>query len=236
MCAENFYTSDAYADLHPSYDVEDSAWKAARILTIIARNRVDVARVVDVGCGAGEILRQLQIQLPHDSTFTGYDIAPRAIELANTRSNDRLHFVLGDFTETTDHASLLLCVDVIEHVEDYLGFLKRLVSRANYTIFHIPLEITLSTVLRVKPILAARENVGHLHYFTKETALAALEYSGFQIVDWQYTRIGITHSRHSLRRMIALPVRWVAASLHADLGIRLFGGASLLVLAKGRSL
>jgi len=42
----------------------------------------------------------------------------------------------------------LLCIDVFEHVEDYIGFVKTLKSKATYKIFHIPLDISVLSVIR----------------------------------------------------------------------------------------
>ena len=58
------YTSGEYAAKNPTYHVEDSAWKAHQILKIIQRNNLQPLSICEVGCGAGEILRQLQSNLP----------------------------------------------------------------------------------------------------------------------------------------------------------------------------
>lgn len=69
-------------------------------------------------------------------------------------------------------------MDVFEHVDDYLGFLKLCKNKTKNTIFHIPLDISAQGILRNK-LIAARKSVSHLHYFMKETAIATLIDSGY---------------------------------------------------------
>src|SRR5690606_39364807 len=43
---------------------------------------------------------------------------------------------------------LVLCIDVFEHIEDYLGFLRILRDKGTYKLFHIPLDMTVLSVLK----------------------------------------------------------------------------------------
>jgi hypothetical protein len=74
-------------------------------------------------------------------------------------------------------------MDVFEHVDDYLGFLKLCKGRAKNTMFHIPLDISAQAVLR-NQLIDSRNSVGHLHHFIKDTAIATLVDSGYEIVDY----------------------------------------------------
>ncbi len=85
-------------------------------------------------------------------------------------------------------------VDVFEHVEDYIGFLRKVARLARYGIFHIPLDISVQSILRDLP-MNNRRTAGHLHYFMKDTALATLDYAGLEILDWFYTPGGIALAR-----------------------------------------
>src|SRR6185295_13503483 len=153
----NRYTDGRYLEDNPQYHVEDSPWKAAQVLKMLARHAFPVRTVAEVGCGAGEILRQLQLKLPSDTTFAGYEISPQAIALARARENDRLRFHQADLLATeVGPFDLLLCMDVFEHVEDYLGFVRRLRARARQTMFHIPLDLSVQSVLRMTPIVRTR--------------------------------------------------------------------------------
>ena len=76
-----------------------------------------------------------------------------------------------------------------------------------------------------------REEVGHLHYFTKETALATLRDAGYEIVDWCYTPGALLNPRSLKAKLVSLP-RKLLSALNQDLTSRVLGGYSLLVLAK----
>jgi Transposase DDE domain len=67
-----------------------------------------------------------------------------------------------------------------------------------YKIFQIPLDLSAQTVLRGKVLLRLREELGHIHYFTKDTALQTLKDTGYQIVDYAYTSSSIELPSHVL--------------------------------------
>jgi hypothetical protein len=226
------YQTGEYVEKNPTYHVEDSSWKATHILQILRRQNIQPQTVGEIGCGAGEILRQLQLRLPRSVELHGYDISPQAIGLCQTRANDRLHFYCEDLLSITRAPlDLVLCMDVFEHVEDYLGFLRQLRSKATLKIFHIPLDLSVNWVLRPGPLLYSRQTVGHLHYFTKDTALATLRDTGYEIVDWFYTPSAVFHPGGTLSRLMRLP-RTVFFVINRDWAARILGGYSLLVLAR----
>ncbi len=228
----SIYTTGEYARENPSYHVEDSPWKARHILRMIHKHNLQPRTICEVGCGAGEILKQLQESLPGDVQFEGYEISPQAFALCQERANERLRFHCAslppDETQTFD---LLLCVDVFEHVPDYIGFLKALRPKADRTIFHIPLDLSVQSVLRSSPIMNTRKQFGHLHYFTKDTALATLQDCGYDVLDSSFTAVGAERGR-GLKSLLAKWPRMILATLSHDLAARLLGGHSLLVLTK----
>jgi cyclopropane fatty-acyl-phospholipid synthase-like methyltransferase len=230
--AESIYETGEYVERNPTYHVEDSSWKATQILKMIEKHRLGPGTICEVGCGAGEILRQLQAQLPATTEFSGYEISPQAFALCQPRASERLKFHCEDLlTARSPYFDLLLCIDVFEHVPDYINFLNALREKAHYKIFHIPLDMSAQWVLRGRPILREREQAGHLHYFMKDTALSTLGDTGYEVIDWVYTGGAIDHPRSLKARLARLPRR-VLASINQDFVARVLGGYSLLVLAK----
>ncbi len=226
------YVDGDYLAKNPTYHVEDSAWKAQQILRMLARHELLVRTVVEVGCGAGAILAELQRLMPAGTMFTGYEISPQAAQLAREREQPGLQFVCADILSVEPPvADLLLCIDVIEHVEDCLGFLRRLRQRGEYKIFHIPLEMSVQAVFRSTPLIRAREQVGHIHYFSKETALLSLRDAGYEVVDHLFTSLAVDRPDTTRASFAAAP-RALAAAVSQDLAARLLGGFSLLVLAR----
>ena len=232
--SQNRYVEGHYEARNPRWHVEESPWKAEQILRILRKHNRQPRTICEVGCGAGEILSHLYNQLPSTVVLHGYDISPHAIELCKKHQKPRLAFHLGDLLqeEVVRPFDLVLTIDVIEHVEDYFGFLRKLRPRGRQHVFHIPLEISVQTVLRCSPILRAREQVGHLHSFTKETALATLADTGYEIVDYFYTAASIEPPNRSVKQQIGKLPRRVAYRLNADWAVRILGGYSLLVLAQ----
>ncbi|WP_229215913.1 class I SAM-dependent methyltransferase [Dyadobacter frigoris] len=200
---------------------------------ILAKNNIKPTTICEIGCGAGEILNQLHSAFPDYSNFVGYDISENAIDLAQNRTKDRLKFIKGDLLlDPSSKFDLLLTIDVFEHIEDYIGFLRKCREKAEYKIFHIPLDMTVQKVLRTDVLKDARQNVGHLHYFTKETALATLVDSGYEIVDSFYTPWGFELAQKTLlKKIFQLPFR-LFYNINPDLAVRIMGGSSLIVLAK----
>jgi hypothetical protein len=127
---------------------------------------------------------------------------------------------------------LVLAIDLIEHIENCFGFLRDLHKKAEFKIFHIPLELSVQTVLRCKPIIKSRQDVGHIHYFTKETALAILEDTGYEILDYFYTGTSIDLPVNSFQTLLARLPRTVMYKFNKDIAVRLFGGYSLMILAR----
>lgn len=225
---ENKYISGEYLEKNPRWHIEESPWKVSHIVPMLRRHHLSPETVCEVGCGAGEVLRLLQAQLSETCTFWGYDISPQAIQMCQERANERLHFKLADIRQEYDACfDLLLVLDVIEHLEDYFSFLRAVKSKSDYKLFHIPLEISVQGVLRGKIFLKNRDLHGHLHYFTRETALRTLEDAGYEVLDYSYSPGFEVHSASPQEIL-----RKICFSLNKDLTVRILGGFRLLVLAK----
>lgn len=197
----------------------------------MARNSVSAKTVCEVGCGAGEVLRQLQLRMSSECSFVGYEISPQAYSLCQKRANTRLRFVQGDLlAEDGAFFDLLLIIDVLEHLEDYYGFVRSLKEKSVYKILHIPLELTVESLLRRGFYVNKRCSVGHIHYFSRETALGALADAGYELVDWFYTAwvLELPGKGGAVRRLIARRL----FALDQNLAARLVPGFSLMVLAK----
>ncbi len=228
------YKLGAYLKNNPTWHVEDSSWKAKRVIEIMKRNNICPTSVCEIGCGAGEVLNQLYGFLPENVVFHGYEISPQAFELCRHRQKgDRLQYHLGDvLKEETIFFDMILAIDVVEHVEDYLNFLRRLRRKGEYKIFHIPLDISVLSVFRMSPIIFLRNKVGHIHYFTKETALATLRDTEYEIVDYFYTDGVVDLPYKSFVSLVAKQLLKMMYKLNKDMTVRIFGGSSLIVLAR----
>jgi len=227
------YEDGTYLDNNPGWHEEDSPWKAKQINNIIKKNSLNPKTICEVGCGAGGILNQLSTLYIDDGVYVGYEISPQAFELCSNKSKANMTFKFEDLLkDDIAHFDIVLAIDVFEHVDDYFGFLRKLKKKAEYKIFHIPLDLSVQTVLRSSPILYWRKSVGHIHYFTKETALATLRDTGYSIIDYFYTGGSLELPHRGWKAKLMKIPRKLLFALNKDLAVRLLGGYSLMVLAK----
>jgi len=228
------YESGEYLSATETWHAEDSEWKAEQISEILAKNNLSPLMLAEIGCGAGEILKHLSNRDELSNTeFYGFDISPQAIELATKNTSKNLNFKLNSLEQIDLDLDVLMAIDVFEHVPDYMGFLETCQSKAKYKIYHIPLDIHVSSVLR-NAFVKQRASIGHIHYFTAESAIATLEDTGHEILSYQFTNVGtgLFRKHPSLKRALANIPRYLISVISARLSARLFGGYSLLVLAK----
>jgi SAM-dependent methyltransferase len=226
------YKGPDYLAKNPTWHVEESPFKAKYILKLLKRNNLSPKTVCEVGCGAGEVLRLLQLRMSPDTDFRGYEISPIAYELSKARENEKLRFKLADLAkEEGAWFDLMLVLDVVEHLEDYFAFLRKMRPLAQHKIFHFPLDLSVQAVLRKNGLLKRREMHAHLHYFTKETALATLKDTGYQVVDYFYAARSNEIGPALLQKIFRIP-RSIFFAIHKDLAVRILGGYSLMVLAK----
>jgi cyclopropane fatty-acyl-phospholipid synthase-like methyltransferase len=229
---EEIYLDTTYQQLNPTWHEEDSPWKAKQIGNLLADNKVSFQSLCEVGCGTGEILVQLSKRFP-DADFTGYEISPQAFEMAAAKYCPKVKFCLKDLLqESRAYFDVLLVIDVIEHVENFIDFIKGVKRFGGLKVFHIPLDLSVQSLIRVWPILNQRRGVGHIHYFFKDTAIATLEDCGYKIIDTRYTasRLELPNQARS-SRIMATPRR-LLHKVNPDLAVRVLGGYSLLVLAE----
>jgi SAM-dependent methyltransferase len=238
----NVYTDGKYLEASgQTWHSQDSPWKAGQILRIIRKNHIHPKSIAEIGCGAGRILQELSKEsYLADVQFEGFDISPQAIELCKTIDARNCNFSCSDLLaeeNTQQHFDILLVIDVYEHIPDYIGFVEKCRNKGDYKIYHIPLDMSVSSVLRNSFIPVGGVFPGgryHLHYFTADWALATLREAGHEIIDYFYTcgSLGLFWQSPSLKTGIANCPRWLFSKFSLPFTARVFGGYSLLVLAK----
>jgi len=233
MGVESRYLDSSYLKQNPDWDRSDAPWKAFHVLKILQDNNIAVQRVCELGCGSGDILASISKKLP-SVTAVGFDISPHLKKFWKEHSeNEHLQFVHGDFSKiNTEVFDLMLMLDVFEHVRDPFTFLEDARNFARFFVFHIPLDLSASSVARGYPLLDGRRKVGHIHYYTKDLALATLNDTGYEVVEWRYTGASLNSPNRSLITRLVSPFRRFFYFLNRDFAVRVIGGDTLLVLAR----
>jgi len=229
---DSIYTNGTYLRNNPVWHADDSAWKAGHIATMLERHALAPQSVCEIGCGAGEILRALSTSLDAKTRFVGYEISSDAYQLCRDKANGRMQFHLANLLDADECFDLVMAIDVFEHVEDYFAFLRKLRTKGRHKIFHIPLELSAQMVARGRPLLEARRSVGHLHHFSKETALATLEDCGYRVIDHFYTSGRTELGNLGWKTQLLKWPREALYRVNPDAAARVLGGYSLLVLAQ----
>jgi hypothetical protein len=231
------FTKDAYLDgtylelTGGTWHLQDSAMKARWISRMLEHGKLtDLGSICEIGCGAGGILAALQVKLPPETLLVGYDISPQAHEMSRPFENARCRFVLGDAFGDRERYDLVMAIDVFEHVEDCFDFLRRARVKGRYKIYHVPLDVHASGVMRGAN---AWDSSGHIHLFTLETALKTVEYAGHRIIDWRLTNGAMELPNRKLRTRATNAARYALGKLASERFVaRLLGGFSVLILAE----
>jgi len=226
------YLDGTYFNNNPTWDIEDSPWKAAVVLKSIDPIKNSLQSICDVGCGSGEVLRILKRSLPSCS-FAGFDISPQLTKF--WPSDDDICYKLCDIIRTDLGFDLIMCLDVIEHLRDPFTFLEELSSHGRYFLSHIPLDLSCSSLLRGYPLLNVQSSVGHLHFYTPSLAEKLISDSGYTVISTSFTDAYRTMPNRSMpTRFLSIP-RYLLSLFSRSLSSSLLGGQSLVILAMPNS-
>jgi len=234
VSSNDIYVNGEYFNNNPDWDIADARWKTDVITDLLKKNKLSPKQVIEVGCGAGENLVELQKKNSGIEKLTGYDISPQAINLAAKKTTDKISFFNEDITlKENVQTDLMLGIDVVEHVDDYYGFLRKLKNKSSWFVFHIPLDLSCRTVMKPHVMLQQRESVGHVHYYTKEMVEWALQDTGYEIIDWVYTKPVVdVKPADSVKRGIKKILRNISFAINKDWSAKKWGGYSMMILAK----
>jgi SAM-dependent methyltransferase len=232
--SNHLYISGEYYKNNPDWDIADAKWKTEVIFNLLKKNNIAASEVIEIGCGAGENLVELAKRDDRIRKLTGYDISPQAIELAKKKASDKISYFNEDLAANTNITTeLMLVIDVVEHVDDFYGFLRKLRTKSDYFVFHIPLDISCRTIMKPDVLLQQRESVGHIHYYTREMVEWALKDTDYEIKDWVYTKPVVdVQPADSFKRFIKKILRNISFTLNSDWSVKKWGGYSIMVLAK----
>lgn len=226
----SIYNEGTYLIFNANWHQEDSPYKAKLVINLLD-NSSSVKSILEVGCGAGEIIKILSCYLP-DITFYGYDISSDAATFWSKKESSNLSYYCSNVLESDRHVDVVLCLDVFEHIDDYMGFLKKLKTHGSRFIFNIPMDMNVMKLL-TSGLAYARTEAGHLHYFNEWSAKATLVDCGYEIEVAKLSPAFLKVPPRNFRQFLAVIPRIIAHFLFGSrLACKLLGGYSLIVRAK----
>jgi cyclopropane fatty-acyl-phospholipid synthase-like methyltransferase len=229
--ATSRYRQDDYAVENPEWHEEDAPWKAAHIRTILERNHIQWRTLADIGCGTGAILGVLSKHYPQ-SRMEGFEVSPYAHDLSRKRVSENLSFSMENAFQCGKQFDVVMAIDVVEHVENPFEFLRAMRTMSRWQVIHIPLDMNALAVGRGWVLPEARRSLGHIHYFSRDSALSMIAESGLETIDSFYTAWAIDQSYKTWKKRLAAWPRRLAFRAAPDATVRLVGGWSLMVLSR----
>jgi len=211
---------------------EDSPWKAQKIHRILEQNNLKPKTICEIGCGAGGVIENLTNNYDKSVQFFGYESYEEGFSLCKKREKINLQYFNKDLLKEDAYYDVVMAINVFTHVRDYLGFLSKLRQKGKYKVFHIPLQVTVYSILRGQHFQKSSSMKSHLHHFNKETALGTLQGTGYEIIDYFYTS-GLLElpNRGPKAKFWKLPTKFLYW-INKDFAARMLGGFSLMVLTK----
>lgn len=237
----NIYINGGYAKYNPSWHIEDSPWKARKIINVIPEAVLgklnSKLKIVDAGCGTGEILKLVSRRFRDNGlsvSCDGYDISPSAIESAKKNFPEANFycrgFDKGRYKTSGQNIDIALLIDILEHIEDPQRLLREVSEVSAYAVCHMPLEDNLEVKIR-RLKKRFKKSVGHINYYNKKSAVELIEKNGFSIEDMTFTCLDYDadYAMKSLpRRLIAQPLRRIFFKDHPGFTAAVLGNCSLM--------
>jgi 2-polyprenyl-3-methyl-5-hydroxy-6-metoxy-1,4-benzoquinol methylase len=130
--------------------------------------------VLDVGCGQGSFLVELQQEFPHIQ-IRGTDISPSAVRLVQERVPQGEFFVLDASQEHLDQQfDLIVCSEVLEHIPDDVSALRHI---AQMTRKYLVISTIQGRMRKIEP-----EAWGHVRNYARGELVRKVQQSGLEVV------------------------------------------------------
>ncbi len=133
--------------------------------------------VIDIGCGDGSLLRELNLTEKGYKIF-GLDISPKAIEIVKSRIDGEF-FVINIEKQTLDgmNFDLAICSEVLEHIKDDVSALENLQKICENLLLTVPSG----------KFDQGDTQMGHYRRYSKNELFQKLEIAGFEVISvWEW--------------------------------------------------
>lgn len=155
--------------------------------SLISEIRDDVDSAIEIGCGEGFIAKHL-----HDLgiNIIGADIDDEILNLAK-KLHPEINFVKMNIYELTGKWDLIVCCEVLEHLEDPKRAVKAMKNSAKYLLISVPNEpfFRIANLCRLKYLKCLGNTPGHLNHWTVFSFRNFLRQFGFREVKFKVSTV-----------------------------------------------
>jgi SAM-dependent methyltransferase len=178
---ESYASEGERAQLYSRWRALGAKGKADHVIELCARASMRPQSTLDVGCGDGALLSELQ-KRGFGGRLHGVEITRAAVRIASEREGiESVRLYDGEHVKARDGAyELGIASHVIEHVREPEVLLAEMGRACRAVVMEVPLEDNLSARRASKREHA--EEVGHLRRLSRESARAIAARAGLRIV------------------------------------------------------
>jgi len=155
-------------------------WRFSKIIRSLAMKQVPEGRWLDIGCGHGEVIKQLEENGKY--IVDGCDLNLMALEkIGESKGDIYVYNIFDKYPAFQNKYAVVLLLDVIEHIDDEATFLKTSLYNlmpGGIVIINVPAL----TVLFSKYDLQA----GHKRRYTKKMLSSLFQKHGIEELDVSY--------------------------------------------------
>lgn len=173
-------------------DLEVSEFKLPNLVALCGPG-AQPESVLEIGCATGEIIAAFPVL--QGGLKVGIDISAENIRIARQRF-PAVTFVDGDLAQcgAADFECVILS-DVLEHVEDDVGFLRAAAQKGRYTLVNLPLE---DNWLNISRRYGPEDASGHLRKYSLEQGLGLFARAGLKVL--RHRRVWVHETAASAKR------------------------------------
>ena len=163
------YYNEEYEGDNPEWHLKDAEWKYKQMKPMLAHIK-HLERVVDVGIGAGAILKKLSEDFCIEESV-GVDLSISILKQTKIHASNftLIQAESSNLPFETKWFDLVLLIDTLEHSPYPLKTLLEAKRVSEYIFIKVPLEVSLKNFIKKKLFkIDWKEEFGHLHKFSEK--------------------------------------------------------------------
>jgi SAM-dependent methyltransferase len=187
----NSYKSryDSQVDVEAEWLSHNARERVNSIQYLLRKNAIDPQSILDLGCGTGETIREMQNREIGES-FVGIDYSEEAIKLHDNFSDNVISFtadIVHDNFSLGQSFDLGLLVHVLQHLKDPDACLRNILKQVNmsYLIIEVPMEDLILNKLPQYMGWREANPAKSLQFFNVKTLNNLLSENGLEILDYR---------------------------------------------------